>query len=137
MLSKAFIPYKGYYSTPFCRWQSSMANENSIVLGAETSKRWLAEKEWDPKMFDYIILGVTIGQPKQFYAGPWSAALIGAVDTPGCMSARRVPLPPSAFTRLPWRLKPAFVKMPIPFLPTDAQTDRIPSGLIRWVQVPR
>ncbi len=83
MLSKAFIPYKGYYSTPFCRWQSSMANENAIVLGAETSKRWLAEKQWDPKTFDYLILGVTIGQPKQFYAGPWSAALIGAVDTPG------------------------------------------------------
>jgi hypothetical protein len=42
MLSKAFIPYGGYYSTPFCRWQGSLANENSIVLAAETSKRWLA-----------------------------------------------------------------------------------------------
>jgi len=34
MLTKAFIPYKGYYSSPFSRWQGTMANENAIVLGA-------------------------------------------------------------------------------------------------------
>lgn len=85
MLSKAFIPYGGYYSTPFARWQGSLANENSIVLGAETSKRWLAAKGWDPKMFDYLILGVTVGQPKLFYGGPWSAALMGAADIPGLL----------------------------------------------------
>ena len=44
MLSKAYIPYKGYYSSPFSRWQGSMANENSIELAAGTAKRWLAEK---------------------------------------------------------------------------------------------
>ena len=85
MLTKAFIPYKGYYSTPFSRWQGSLANENSITLGAETSKRWIGEKEWDPKMFDYVILGVTVGQPKLFYGGPWSAALIGADASPGLL----------------------------------------------------
>jgi acetyl-CoA acetyltransferase len=83
MLTKAFIPYKGYYSSPFARWQGSLANENSIRLGSETSKRWLAEKNWDPKMFDYLILGITIGQPKLFYGGPWASALIGATDSPG------------------------------------------------------
>ena len=85
MLTKAFIPYKGYYSSPFSRWQSSMSNENSIVLGSNTAKRWLASKKWDPKMFDYLILGVTIGQPKMFYGGPWSAAMIGADNIPGLM----------------------------------------------------
>jgi acetyl-CoA acetyltransferase len=83
MLSKAFIPYGGYYSTPFARWQGTLANENSITLGTETSKRWLAQKNWDPKIFDYLILGITIGQPKLFYGGPWASALIGATDTPG------------------------------------------------------
>ena len=67
MMTKAFIPYGGYYSTPFARWQGSLSNENSISLAAETSKRWLAEKDWDPNMFDYLILGITIGQPKLFY----------------------------------------------------------------------
>jgi acetyl-CoA acetyltransferase len=85
MLTKAFIPYGGYYSTPFARWQGSLANENSITLGAETSQRWLAEKNWDPKIFDYLILGITIGQPKLFYGGPWASALIGATDTPGVL----------------------------------------------------
>ncbi|MFH1630387.1 MAG: thiolase family protein, partial [Pseudomonadota bacterium] len=48
MLTKAFVPYKGYYSTPFSRWQGSMANENAIVLAGDTSKKWLAAKSWDP-----------------------------------------------------------------------------------------
>jgi acetyl-CoA acetyltransferase len=85
MLSKAFIPYGGYYSTPFARWQGTLANENAITLGAETSARWLAEKKWDPKMFDYLILGITVGQPKMFYGGPWASALIGAVNIPGLL----------------------------------------------------
>ncbi|MFH1153179.1 MAG: thiolase family protein [Pseudomonadota bacterium] len=85
MLTKAFIPYKGYYSTPFARWQGSMANENSITLGAATSRRWLAARSMDPNMFDYLILGVTVGQPKLFYGGPWASALIGAERTPGLL----------------------------------------------------
>ncbi len=85
MLSKAFIPYRGYYSTPFARWQGSLANENAITLGAETSRRWLASKDWDAKIFDYLILGITVGQPKMFYGGPWASALIGATDTPGLL----------------------------------------------------
>ncbi len=85
MLSKAFIPYGGYYSTPFARWQGSLANVNAITLGAETTKRWLATKNWDPKMLDYLILGITIGQPKVFYGGPWASALIGATGIPGAV----------------------------------------------------
>ncbi len=83
MLTKAFIPYKGYYSTPFARWQGSLANENAIILGSDTSKRWLAEKKWDPKMFDYLFLGITIGQHYMFYGSTWAAAMMGATGIPG------------------------------------------------------
>jgi len=83
MLTKAYIPYGGYYSTPFARWQGSLANEHAIVLAANTSKRWLAQKSWDPKMFDYLVFGITIGQPQWFYASPWAAALMGADGIPG------------------------------------------------------
>ena len=83
MLTKAYIPYQGYYSTPFARWQGSMANENAIVLAANTSKRWLSEKKWDPQMFDYLILGMTIGQPQWFYGSAWAAAMMGATGIPG------------------------------------------------------
>ncbi len=83
MLTKAFIPYKGYYSTPFARWQGSMANENSVTLGAATVKRWLQHKKIDPKNFDYFFLGITIGQHRWFYGGPWAAALSGMEGIPG------------------------------------------------------
>jgi acetyl-CoA acetyltransferase family protein len=83
MLENAFIPYQAYYSTPFCRWQGSLANENAIVLGAETTKRWLAAKQWDPALIDYLVFGNTISQLHQFYAAPWAAALVGAGGIPG------------------------------------------------------
>jgi len=83
MLTKAFIPYKGYYSTPFARWQGSLANENAIILGSDTTKRWLAEKKWDAKMFDYLFLGITIGQHYVFYGSTWAAAMMGATGIPG------------------------------------------------------
>ncbi len=83
MLTKVYIPYGGYYSTPFARWQGSLANEHAIRLGAGTSKRWFAEKNWDPSMFDFVYLGITIGQPQWFYGGPWASALLGADSAPG------------------------------------------------------
>lgn len=76
MYTKAFIPYKGYYSTPFCRWQGSMANENAIVLGANTAKRWFAEKGFDVTMLDYMYFGITIGQPGLFYSHVWAAGML-------------------------------------------------------------
>ena len=85
MLTKAYIPYKGYYSSPFSRWQGSMANENSIELAAETAKRWLAEKNWDPKIYDYLFLGITVHQIHGFYGGPWAAAMMGATGIPGVL----------------------------------------------------
>ena len=45
MLTKAYIPYRGYYSTPFVRWQGSLANEHSIVLGANTSRRFSSRRD--------------------------------------------------------------------------------------------
>ena len=85
MLTKAYIPYKGYYSSPFSRWQGSMANENSIELAAATAKRWLEGKSWDPKVFDYLFLGITVHQHHGFYGGPWAAALMGATGIPGLL----------------------------------------------------
>lgn len=86
-LKKVFIPYKGYYSTPFCRWQGSMANENSIVLGATTANRWLAKKNFNPAIFDYMYLGMTIAQPHCFYGHTWAAAMLtnGAKNLPALL----------------------------------------------------
>jgi len=75
MLTKAFIPYRGYYSTPFAKWQGTLANENAIALGAATSKRFLEGKGWDPKAIEYVLVGSTVYQQHWFYTGPWAAAL--------------------------------------------------------------
>jgi acetyl-CoA C-acetyltransferase len=85
MLKNAFIPYKGYYSSPFSKWQGSMAGEHSIVLGSKTAKTWLASRDLSPDIFDYLILGATVGQPHSFYGGPWASALIGADKIPGML----------------------------------------------------
>ena len=60
--TKAYIPYGGYYSTPFSRWQMSMQNDNAITLGAETARRWFLEKKIDPTIVDYMYFG-----SKRFY----------------------------------------------------------------------
>jgi len=82
MYTKAFIPYRGYYSSPFARWQGSLQNENAIELGALTARRWLAAKNVEAGIFDYLYLGKTIGQLHTFYAAPYAAALMGATGIP-------------------------------------------------------
>lgn len=76
MLTKAFIPYGGYYSTPFCRWQGAMANENAIVLGANTARNWMLNKNYDPAILDYMYYGITIAQHYMFYSHNWAAAML-------------------------------------------------------------
>jgi acetyl-CoA acetyltransferase len=87
MLTKVFIPYKGYYSSPFCRWQGSMARDNAIVLGANTAKNWMAEKRYDPEMLEYLYYGISVSQPRMFYSHNWAAALLvdGKKNLPGLM----------------------------------------------------
>jgi len=85
MLTKAFIPYSGYYSTPFARWQGTLANENSTVLGAATSRRFFESRGWDPKTIEYVIFGSTTYQKHWLYSGPWAAAMMGAERTPGIL----------------------------------------------------
>jgi acetyl-CoA acetyltransferase family protein len=83
MFSKAYIPYRAYFSSPFVRWQGSLANVHSLPLGAATAKRWLAAKGWDPCSIDYVNFGSTVAQPHVFYGGPWAAALTGCDKVPG------------------------------------------------------
>lgn len=75
--SKAYLPYGGYYSTPFCRWQGTMQNENAIELGAKTARKWFLEKKKiDPTVIDYLYFGITIPQLHFFYAHNWAAGML-------------------------------------------------------------
>ena len=85
MLTKAFIPYGCYYSSPFCKWQGTLANENPITLSAETAKRWFADRDLDPTIIDYLYFGMTVAQYRIFYSHNWAGALMvdGKKNIPG------------------------------------------------------
>ncbi len=84
MFNKAFIPYGGYYSTPFSKWQGSFQNENSIELGARSSKKWFESRNLNPnEELDYLYLGITVGQKSVMYGSSWAATMMGAPDIAG------------------------------------------------------
>lgn len=77
MLQNAFIPYKGYWSSPFCRWQGSLQNEHAVKLGAATARKFFETRGLSMDLLDGLFLGMTIGQKSWFYSAPWFAALMG------------------------------------------------------------
>jgi len=77
MFKKAFIPYKGYWSSPFSRWQGTLQNQHPLVLAAATAKKFMELRGYDPKMLDGCVYGQTIGMPAWFYSNPWFCALMG------------------------------------------------------------
>jgi len=83
MFEKAYIPYKGYFSSPYSKWQGTLAELHSLELAGQTVARWLDARKISPTVFDYLFLGYTIHQKQAFYGGPWVAALIGAPGIPG------------------------------------------------------
>ncbi|MBI5652190.1 MAG: thiolase family protein [Chloroflexi bacterium] len=91
-----FIPFGGYWSSPFARWQGSLANAHPILLAAETAKRALKERNIAPDIFDAVFLGMTVPQKHSFYGAPWLAAEIGATGVTGpilsqaCATSARV-----------------------------------------------
>ena len=75
--TKVFIPYGGYYSTPFCRWQGSMQHDNAVFLGPNTARRWFLEKrKIDPTVIDYLYFGTTVAQHHWFFSHQMAGAII-------------------------------------------------------------
>jgi acetyl-CoA acetyltransferase len=91
-----FIPYGGYWCTPFVKWQGNFASLHPITFAADTAKRALADRSIDPKSFDALHLGMTVPAKSSFYGAPWLAALIGAEGITGptinqaCATSARV-----------------------------------------------
>lgn len=77
-MTDAYVPYGGYWSTPFAKWQGTLSHLNSVELAAHVAKDELARREIDPAGFDTAILGLTVPQYKSFYGAPWLTAMMGA-----------------------------------------------------------
>lgn len=84
-LENVFIPYGGYWASPFVKWQGTLADENSVTLAAATAARWLKSREISPEVFTSVALGFTVPQKHSFYGAPWLAGLIGAPGITGPM----------------------------------------------------
>ena len=91
-----FIPYGGYWSTPFARWQGNFAHLHPMVFAADVARNALRERDISPGVFDTLFLGMTIPAEHSFYGAPWLAGLIGAPTIPGptinqaCATSARV-----------------------------------------------
>jgi acetyl-CoA acetyltransferase len=96
VFGRSYIPYGGYWSSPFCKWQGSFANVHPIRLAAEVACRALAERQIPVETFTGLFLGTTVPSPGAFYGAPWLAGLIGAPDITGptfaqaCATSARV-----------------------------------------------
>jgi len=82
-LEKTYIPYGAYWSTPFCRWQGSLAESHSVRLAAQTAKRFLESRDIAAEAFDGLVLGLTVPQRHSLYGAPWLAAMLGAPNITG------------------------------------------------------
>jgi acetyl-CoA C-acetyltransferase len=62
------------WSSPFVRWQGSLADATSLDLAAAVTGDALATRQVDRAAIDSLVVGSTIPQPASFYAAPWLAA---------------------------------------------------------------
>ena len=94
--TKTFIPYGGYWCSPFARWQGSFANLHTLKFAADVTRKALEARKMDPKIFSNVYLGMTIPAPQSFYGAPWLAGMIGAEGVTGpvfsqaCATSARV-----------------------------------------------
>lgn len=83
MLTNAFIPYGAWWSTPFAKWQGSLAGQHPLELAAACGRRVLEERGVDAKTLSSLVLGFTVPSKSSFYGAPWVAAMLGAPELTG------------------------------------------------------
>ena len=93
---KAFIPYGGYWSTPFCKWQGSLSTVNSLELAGRAASTALAARGIPADGLDAVVVGTTVPQKHSMYAGPWVAALTGADGVTGTLVSQACATGPAA-----------------------------------------
>nr|WHW29521.1 putative acetyl-CoA acetyltransferase [uncultured bacterium] len=79
----SYIPYGGYWTTPFARWQGSFSNLHSLKFAAHVARDALKRRDIEPTAFDVGVLGLTVPQDGSFYGAPWLMGEIGATRTAG------------------------------------------------------
>ena len=76
-MAPAYIPYGQYWSTPFARWQGSLAHLHSLRFAAWNAKREIERRSLQAAPIDYGVLGMSVPQQGCFYGLPWAMGLMG------------------------------------------------------------
>jgi acetyl-CoA C-acetyltransferase len=79
------IPINAAWSSPFVRWQGSLAEVNSIDLAVGVTASALDRAGVVPSELDSVVVGITVPQQSSFYGAPTIAARLGAEDVSGPM----------------------------------------------------
>lgn len=74
---RAAFSIRHLWSSPFVRWQGSLADVSSLDVAVAVTRDALAEREVDTARIEQLVLGTTIPQAGSFYAAPWIAARLG------------------------------------------------------------
>jgi len=85
MFSKVEIPYGAYWSTPFAKWQGSLAHLHSLQFAAHVAKHEMAKRDISPEVFDHGVFGMTTPQQATFHGLPWLMSEIGAPQAGGAL----------------------------------------------------
>ena len=79
------IPLGQVWSSPFAKWQGSLAEVSSIDLAVAVTSRALNDRRIDPSQIKGLVLGWTVPQPEIFYGAPTLAARLGTNGVSGPM----------------------------------------------------
>ncbi len=79
------IPLGLAWSSPFARWQGSLADTSSLDLAVTVTKHALARGDVDPSVVTRLVMGWTVPQRESFYGAPTLAARLGATEVSGAM----------------------------------------------------
>lgn len=70
---RAAIPSGHCWSSPFVRWQGSLADVPAPELAAAVTGAALARRGLDTADLDGLVVGLTVPQRNSFYLAPWLA----------------------------------------------------------------
>lgn len=83
MFENVEIPYGGYWSTPFVKWQGAFAGLHAIKFAAHVAKDELAKRDIPADGFRHAVLGVTVPQWRSFWGAPWMMGELGVDNAYG------------------------------------------------------
>ena len=80
---RAFIPFTHLWSTPFAKWQGSLAEVNSLDMAVDVTGRALAARDTPADRFTHWALGMTVVQQHAFFGVTTVSRRLGAGESAG------------------------------------------------------